>query len=299
MDFPANSMEMQNSPNQAKGKQKRSGLYSALLERPKPAQAKNQRQPKSQSSFCYLLSLVCRLTSPKYHSPPNQKSDAQKKLFLKKAKFPLQTVTFSKTQRTDKVMAGEWDDATLIQQIRSGDERLINHAVKEIFLTGGGFVALIVRKNGGTEEDQQEVLDDATMELVQKVQSHYYLPEKTGLEPFFHMIVRSRWNDKLRKKYRHNDHEAFPGEDFFSSQHKDEKPIDEQLSDSESAEKMARMLEKLTPECRELLKKYWYDRVPINVLAQQLNVTEDALKQRHARCKDKLRKLLGEDPRKS
>jgi RNA polymerase sigma factor (sigma-70 family) len=196
-------------------------------------------------------------------------------------------------------MAGEWDDERLIQMIRSGNERLINDAAKEIFLKGGGFVALVVRKKGGTEEDQQDVLDDATLELVQKVQNNYYLAEKTGLEPYFRIIVRSRWKDKLRKKYRHNDHEALPGEDFFSSQHKDEKPIDEQLSDSESAEKMARMLEKLSPECRELLKKHWYDRVPINVLAQQLNTTEDALKQRHARCKEKLKKLLGRDPRES
>ena len=196
-------------------------------------------------------------------------------------------------------MAGEWDDEKLIQMIRSGDERLINDAVKEIFLKGGGFVALVVRKNGGTEEDQQDVLDDATLELVQKVQNNYYLAEKTGLEPYFRIIVRSRWNDKLRKKYRNKDHEALPGDDFFNLQHTREEPIDKQLSDSEMIEKMARALEQLPPDCQKLLRKYWHEEVKLKVLAGQLEITDEALRQRHARCKDKLRKLLGEDPRKS
>lgn len=64
-------------------------------------------------------------------------------------------------------------------------------------------------------------------------------------------------------------------------------------------DKMAQMLEKLPPECMELLRAIWYRNIRHKVLAEQLGISEDAVKQRHARCKDRLRKLLGEDPRKS
>jgi RNA polymerase sigma factor (sigma-70 family) len=57
---------------------------------------------------------------------------------------------------------------------------------------------------------------------------------------------------------------------------------------------MLQSLQKLKPECLELLRKFWYEEESLQSIARELGIKENTIKKRHQRCKEKLKAIFEE-----
>lgn len=67
-----------------------------------------------------------------------------------------------------------------------------------------------------------------------------------------------------------------------------------EIIEAEFKELVKQALKKLCPECRKILKWFYYDEVPFKKIATWLNLKHNTVLQKATRCRNKLRDLLGE-----
>ncbi|HEX4343516.1 MAG TPA: sigma-70 family RNA polymerase sigma factor [Verrucomicrobiae bacterium] len=115
------------------------------------------------------------------------------------------------------------------------------------------------------------------------------LDEPQKLRAWLCGIARNLINNSLRKHGREPSHRAEPLEEISESQSPDPLPIDRAIS-KEEAEILWRSLERIPEIYREPLVLFYRENQSIETVAQNLDLTEDAVKQRLSRG----RKLLHE-----
>ncbi len=185
------------------------------------------------------------------------------------------------------------EDEKLIQEIRSGNKRKIEYAVETLFEQNWSRVEKIVRIGGGSETEVRTILHDAILEVLSKIRRGAYDAEKASLQTLLYSIAKYKWLNELKRFHRISNSESKLNENSALQKN----PIEEEIFTQEEREKMVRALKQLDPSCRRLFQMKYLDGISLRIIAQRLETSEDAVKQRHKRCKDKLRRILGDDPR--
>ncbi|MBV6428501.1 MAG: hypothetical protein KIPDCIKN_03036 [Haliscomenobacter sp.] len=186
----------------------------------------------------------------------------------------------------------------IVQKIRKGAGAGYENAfVKDLMERNRNSVARVVRMVHGTEHDLQTVLHDAALELLEVIRRGGFDPKRGGLDGLFFVIARNLWLDEIRRRYPKMRRETELDENLFYHNHHSLSPTEMNLINEEDRDRIKKALQQLDPECRELFKKKFFDGETLRTIAENANSTEDALKQKHKRCKEKLKYLLNNDPR--
>lgn len=189
------------------------------------------------------------------------------------------------------------DDATILRLLRSGQAADRERAIGILQKKYGEKISSLVKRKAANGIDPAHVLHDALLDFEKIVISGEFQEDRYGIWPLLHRIAERKAIDAFRREGSRKRHfKDLAGESDGIGPAGD-KP-DEQLHAKEQRERMAQALLKLDAECRQLLKRYWFDGIPLKELVEELQApSEDAIKQRHKRCRERLRKIFGRDPR--
>lgn len=142
--------------------------------------------------------------------------------------------------------------------------------------------------NSGTMEEAQDIYQEAFLVLWQKLISGYIdVNDKDRINAFLYRVARNKWIDHLRSK------------EFNSKLYLDDNPYDTPDApdleiDKEWESKVSRVtvwIQKLNPDCRELLTRFYFNRLSMRILAQQFEIDEASVKNKKYRCMERLKKL--------
>lgn len=162
-------------------------------------------------------------------------------------------------------------------------------------------VSKIVQIGSGTQEDVHTILHDTTLDVIQIIKQGKFDPNRASLNTLFYQIAKNKWLDELGRQNRRNERES-PLEETHYAKSSDSPP-EKFMIDQEEIEQMARALKQLSAKCQELFRMKYWEELTLREIAKQIEpeedtkLTEDTIKKRHERCKAKLRKILGKDPR--
>lgn len=190
-------------------------------------------------------------------------------------------------------------DHILIEEIRTGEPRHFNAAIHQLYEQNRARVAKIVRIGGGTEEDVQMILNDAVLVLLRKVQTGDFDPGRAKLSTLLFTIAKFKWLDELKRRYSTNESQVKLNEGVARPQPNLENPIESGIFSQEERQKIRHALQQLDPGCRKLFELKYLQGISLRVLAENFGISEDAMKQRHRRCKQRLKRIFGSDPRVS
>jgi RNA polymerase sigma factor (sigma-70 family) len=178
------------------------------------------------------------------------------------------------------------DDDELIRMLKSGDSRQTDLALMVMAEHWEGMVWKIAAQEGSPER-VRDTLNDALLILLEQVKGDHYRAEESSLSTWFYSIARNSWRKWKRDVQARNvlEHAVPPPASLHSEQREKE-------GENPKLETMVEALEKLQPECLQMLRKFWYEDQSLQSIAHELGITEDAVKKRHQRCKEKLRKIF-------
>lgn len=188
-------------------------------------------------------------------------------------------------------------DERLIQQIRSGDPKQLDAAVAVLFAQNRASVAKIVRWGKGSDSDVQMILHDTIVDLIQLIQNGSYNPALAKINTLFFKIAKNKWLDEIDNRNRYHHRKTALHEKHVLSTTPLHNPSEEKLIKQEEKEAIVEALAQLGPPCRQLFQMKYLQGIPLKTIAETLNESENAIKKRHERCKKKLRKIMGNDPR--
>lgn len=175
------------------------------------------------------------------------------------------------------------DDARILDQVRKGDEE----ALVKLYEMNERQVTAFVLRNNGTEDDAEDMLQEAVIVLWERVRTGRY--EHTAkLNTFIFATVKNMWHRRLahiRREVR-SDLE----EDAIASN--DKSILDCVIEDEETAA-LSAALDKLGDPCRKLLLLYYWEEHSMEVIAKEMGFANaDTVKSKKYQCKKALENLL-------
>ena len=175
-------------------------------------------------------------------------------------------------------------DREFIQRIKTNDRTVLG----ELFLRYRRMISGYVLKNGGDENDAEDIIQETIIVLWQKVNSDA-LQLTVKLGTYLLAIAKNKWLAELRKRKK------------ISPQVIDENITNgnpsslEELVTEEKIEYVRSTLDMLQPICKKLLLLYYFEEKNMKEIAKILNLANaDVAKSKKYQCKKSLEELLKE-----
>ncbi|MCF8245999.1 MAG: sigma-70 family RNA polymerase sigma factor [Saprospiraceae bacterium] len=163
-----------------------------------------------------------------------------------------------------------------------------NSAFQAIYHRYGAYVRHYVLDNSGTEDDAEDVFQEALIALVQNLRKPGFSVQ-TNIGSFFQAIVRNWWMYKLRGRRNNlpienlplradDTGEVFVREAVFS--------LKEQL--------VANAFGQIAADCQQVIHAFYLLRKPLAEIAEEMGYSDQFIKQKKMRCMNALRnKVFG------
>jgi RNA polymerase sigma factor (sigma-70 family) len=181
------------------------------------------------------------------------------------------------------------DDLRLLKWLKADDLRERENAFEFIYRNFYAGIEAYVLQNKGTREEARDIFQDGLIVLYNQVLSGAFREQST-IKTYLYSICRNIWYKKLGKKKPQADIESL-------KETKEETPeADEILIGNEREQLVERLLNKLTEECNQILKLFYFDKLSMKKIKATLNLaSEQVAKNKKMKCLKKLRVIVAEN----
>jgi RNA polymerase sigma factor (sigma-70 family) len=177
------------------------------------------------------------------------------------------------------------EDARILDQIRNGKEE----ALAKLYEANERQVVAYVRANNGSEDDADDMLQEALVVLWERVRTGRY-EHKARISTFVFATVRNMWLRRLARKRR----EVAVDMENDQTPSDNKSPLDEIIETEETAG-IAEALNRIGDPCRKLLLLYYWEERSMDQIAGLMGfANSDTVKSKKYQCKKALAKVLAE-----
>ncbi|MBC7425108.1 MAG: sigma-70 family RNA polymerase sigma factor [Bacteroidia bacterium] len=168
----------------------------------------------------------------------------------------------------------KYNDLELIQEIKKGNKAALSQLYNDNYNAARGHIL----KNSGTQDDVDDVLQDAVIVIWEKIKNGNLILE-AKLSTFLFAIVRNQWLKKLNKAGkvdRMNDWQTEKLSETRNFQDMDLKKVKD-------------MVMELGDACRQVLSMFYFEEMDMESIAKRLNyANSDTVKAKKYQCFKKL-----------
>ncbi|MFT4760398.1 MAG: RNA polymerase sigma factor (sigma-70 family) [Paraglaciecola sp.] len=181
-------------------------------------------------------------------------------------------------------------DHQIVEFLQSGNSQAQNTAMRQLYKDYYRMIAKLVLDNSGSDDSVKEIFQNGIIVFFNKVkQSDFEL--NSTCKTFLYAICKNLWLSELRKNKRQTP---------LQTQHQEiasEENIAVSLEVTEQQQLLLQLLEKTGDECKKILLRYYYYRLRIKQIQEELNLTsEQVVKNKKGKCIAKLRKMIADNP---
>jgi RNA polymerase sigma factor (sigma-70 family) len=186
----------------------------------------------------------------------------------------------------------KYSDSDLLEAIKSPGSSDLNNAIKFMYESYFEGLKKYTIQNSGTEEDAQDIFQDALVAFIDVVKKEKFRGE-SSIKTFLFTINRNLWLNELKKRGR-----SLKREIVFEHQ-KDTAAMDvsEMIMENESKNEILHIVDKLGEKCKQILLAFYYENLSMKeILVQVEYETEQALRNKKSKCLKQLEEMLTSNP---
>lgn len=175
------------------------------------------------------------------------------------------------------------NETYLIQQIQEGSQKALQYLYKLHY----GMIENLIRKNNGSDEDAQEIYQEAMLVVYDKLQKPDF-KLSCSLKTYIYSVCRNMWMYQLRKteqnQARFSDFEQFiPVEEDIAGENPEYEAI------------LGEVMNLIDDKCRQLLELFYYHSLSLEIIAEKLGYNNsNTAKSKKNKCMDKAREKAKE-----
>jgi RNA polymerase sigma factor (sigma-70 family) len=144
-------------------------------------------------------------------------------------------------------------------------------------------------KNKGSEEEAQDIFQDAVIALYKYVIQNKF-KEENGVAAFVFTVSKNLWINRVKQKNK------FVGDSELNKNIAEENDFLAETINQERAVKIREILSKLGETCKELLTYKIYHQMSMEEISTKMGFNNaDTAKTKHYKCKQRLIKLVKEN----
>lgn len=176
----------------------------------------------------------------------------------------------------------------LRERLKNGD----NAAFVYLYQACYGPVEAFIKANSGSEQDARDVFQEALFVLFKKAGDvNFHWTADPGA--YLSAVVRNLWLYRLRTRQAHP---VLLWEEHTHNQSEDYDDFEEILlrenRDDSRYKAISECIQKLRPECQDMIKYAYYQQLATAEIAKRLHYTEAFVKVKKHRCMDALRSMV-------
>ena len=170
------------------------------------------------------------------------------------------------------------NETYLITEIQSGSQKALQYLYKLHF----PMIENLIRKNSGSEEDAQEIYQEAMLVVYEKLQKPDF-KLSCSLKTYIYSVCRNMWMYQLRKneqnQARFSDFEQFiPVEETIVGENPEYEAI------------LGEVMNLIDDKCKQLLELFYYHGYSLEIIAEKLGYNNgNTAKSKKNKCMDKAR----------
>ena len=165
-------------------------------------------------------------------------------------------------------------------------------AIKHLYRVQYRTVQVYINQNGGTDEDAEDIFQDAVVNFIQVLQAGKFRGECSA-GTFLNSLARYAWLNEFKRKNRARLRE----EKFGRGMETIEIDISETLVTREIKLELQELLSTLGETCKKILLAYYYEELSMKEILQQLDYeNEQVVRNKKYKCLKKLEAVLAEQP---
>lgn len=177
-------------------------------------------------------------------------------------------------------------DSKILDLMKNGDE----DALVMLYDSNRRMVSSFVVRNGGSEDDAEDLLQEAVIVVWERVRSGKF-EYKAKLSTFIYATVQNMWRRKRARLIRETPTDLSGEIDLES----DDSPL-EDLMLNEQSQLIAAALVTLGEPCRTLLLLFYWEERSMEEIARQMHFANtDTVKSKKYQCKKALEKILTDE----
>lgn len=180
-------------------------------------------------------------------------------------------------------------EAELLEALRLEIPEAYEHLYRQFYRMTASYVT----QNGGSGDDAQDVFQETLVALVKNIRKPEFALQ-AKLSTYLYAIAKKIWLYRQRGQTANTPIEN----QTFVQQIPD--ATDEMLTEKTTHEKkhlmMARIFATIGADCRELLRRYYYEDTPLKDIAGMMGFTEAFVRVKKNRCMNDFRARITHDP---
>lgn len=158
-----------------------------------------------------------------------------------------------------------------------------------LYKTYGGLVAGHVRKNNGSDEDAQEMIQVTMLELWIAVQEGRY-QEQGKLDQYIYQLAANSWREELRR--RRNRPQTALDDAQLQIEDESETNLAQAIVKDQYLQAIHEGIGRLGEPCQEIIQLYHLQKINLQEVAERLQYDYDNLRKRIFDCRKKLKKIV-------
>ncbi len=185
----------------------------------------------------------------------------------------------------------QFSDEQILSGLTSEDKNRRNQMLKVLYTQHFSFIANFISKNNGTSADAADIFQDALIVFYEKAKTGNFTLNCT-IRTFIYSICKNLWLNRLR-----NHKKQTTINDEISTIAIEPESLDV-INTKERQKVIMQLIEKLGSDCQKVLTLYYFDRLRMKEIAEQMNfASEQVAKNKKAKCMQKLRAMILDSPR--
>lgn len=172
-------------------------------------------------------------------------------------------------------------EAEKVERILGGD----NDVLANIYTENYGKINQLIKRYDGNDQDAEDIFQDAMVDMIRNFKNEQF-KHQSSISTYLYTICKY----KMMNRHRSQKVKLVEIKDY------DKADTAEEETDEEGLSLIQQALEKLSTECRNLLRGFYFDNLSLKELAVQLDYTEAFIRVKNNRCKNSLRKTLSTIP---
>lgn len=165
--------------------------------------------------------------------------------------------------------------------------------MKEFYLSEFPKTKYYILKNGGTLDNAKDIFQDAYFACWKKLSTGKFLPKnKSQIEAYLFTTAKNKWIDQKRAMAKRKT-TSINDQMYNLSVEEKSHPIEMEQMETQLTITLS-AFENLGEACKDLLTRFYFDKLSLRTIAENLNIEEASAKNKKYRCIQKLKELAQE-----
>tara|TARA_R110000850_G_scaffold80862_1_gene173476 strand:- start:16537 stop:17106 length:570 start_codon:yes stop_codon:yes gene_type:complete len=171
---------------------------------------------------------------------------------------------------------------TLVSQIKENNETVL----KELYQNNYYKIEAYILKNNGTKPQAKDIYQEAFLAVWQNIKKGAFTPQNEGaVQGYLYQIAKNKWTDVLRSSRYKKTQQGLTDLHLMEHEKEPDTETDENIKTVMTA------FNELGEECRQLLTRFYFSKMPLSEIASHFNIGEASARNKKYRCIQKLKML--------